>query len=842
MVNLAMPFLSPKRSRSCPPRLSCRELQWVKMGYQLGHPVIPQPPEPMMDCCWDADNFEGSFQPYREWHRPTRDKEHLWPQPSVWCNCRPPREKKLCDICLKAQERFENTSGEAGDKRKGHFNNADRELRKRIQISSKEENEDEEDIFQDIDDEENLNSNNPQNGGASDINGAKKSQKEILIIYPKDSFYESVERTNQCGSNIIKIHTFVNYEPSSWGELKLNKESPLMNPCPCSSNFSREELENQREDLISVVSYDGKAKFCLEPGRRSAINISSQGSFATATTKCEDEHFIYGSDPTHQNQPCPVQKCPIDSCGLESSQFPSRLLCDCQAPLSNCCHKETQTIWKILDPQFRRTCYCCNNKGEERSTTQNRIRPETTTPPQVLPKMSNQSKISKLDSYCREREIWENPFKEGVASRDHGDKSQTQIQNHNKFQNLSKVPNFDVQKSRIPNENFKLLSANSLQMPQSDTPKSRDFLKLYRSYQNPSCPPSVNFQFSMKPRLISNTKNHLTPSSPSKVVEQCTKNLDFSECNHIPRKSSHVTRRSQKYETPYTTNDPNFDDNNREISFRSKQDSKNLINSTGIAHVDHTSSKDSQKSFLDCLKSQPLLTKIRSFLQDSLEKFICCCSQAFNIHNNYLKACDEEVRSDVIPKSLHLQGTTINSTSTDDDPRSRSTSTVGNSRYLEDFCSSEKFMTCCKFRNDSTSTVRQKSSTKSRLNQSSSPVICCQCCCKKSENIRSRHNSTNICRQSNETNSNENQIKQKSEEDFPGSNMARNSQDATNITSNFKELKCLLEPNEKSYAHENGSTRIILVPTKPNSNRNQTKALPANVFRLWWESVILQFS
>lgn len=793
MVNLAMPFLAPKRSKSCPPRLSCRELQWVKMGCQLGYPVIPQPPEPMMDCYWDADNFEGSYQPFQEWHRPLRDKEHLWPQPSVWCNCRPPREKKNCDICLKAQEEFQNTDGGQGERGKERFQNADKDIRKIIQISSKEENEDEEDIFQDIEDEENLNSNNPQNGG-------KQSQKEILIIYPKDSFYESVQRTNQCGSNIIKIHTFVNYEPSSRGELKLNKESPLMNPCPCSSNLSREELENQREDLISVVSYGGNAKFCLGPRKRSVMNISTQGSFATARAKYEDENFIYGSDPTHQ---CPVQNCLSETSFPHSSQFPSRPLCDCQAPLSNCCHKETQTIWKILDPQFRRNCYCCNNKGEERSPTQKRIRPETTTPTQVPPKMSNHSKISKIDSYCREREIWEKPFKESTASRGPENKSQTQIQNQQKFQNLPKAPKFDGQKSRIPNENFKLLSANSLQMPQSDTPKSRDFLKLYQSYQSPSCPPSVNFQFSMKPQLKKK-------ASPFGIDEQCPRNPDFSECNHIPRKSSHVSRRSQKYETPYTPNEPNHDDdNNREISFRSKQDSKNPIKNTGCAHANHTSNKVSQKSSPESLKSQPLLTKIQSFLHGSLEKFICCCSQAFNIHNNYLKACDEEVRSDITPKSLHLQGTTINSTSTDDDPCSRSTSTVGNSRYLEDFCSSEKFMTCCKFHGDSSSTVRHKSSTKSRLNQPSSPVISCKCCLKKTDNIRSRQyqGGINIYPQFNETISNQTR-KSALDVIVMDSNELNNTQETPNNTSEMKELKWLLEPNEKSHHDDNG--KLIL--------------------------------
>ncbi|XP_073839768.1 uncharacterized protein isoform X2 [Musca autumnalis] len=619
MVNLSMPFLAPRRSLSCPLRLSCRELQWLKMGYQLGEPSIPKPPDPYQGYGYcEQGSYMEYFQPYTECESLSRDKEHLWPQPRVWCNCRPPLEKRQCDICLEAQKgRNKNFENKARGAVKANSQNLP--LESKVRSGAEYEGRD---VFQDVDEYENRNTDydNDENDDAEsycsaceEVDTQKKTQKEILIIYPKDSFYESVERTNKCGSNIIKIHTFVNYEPSSCGGTQTT-DSSLREVCPCSSK-RRQELDKQSENLISVVSYGAWEKCCQDVGKQSSMNAKNKCYPKISEVSCRELKYNVGPGPSESMQSptnaCWKQKNHIESDSPECLEFhnspyrpnncPTESICPdfqqpfcvdrrdlLQQPKPISCHKETQTILHILEPQLKRSCYYCNERQNmDEFLKQNNVDERYRSRHPSVSKFPKNT--SNTERYPVGETIWETPF-ENFEDCGERLKASCGIQKSNKFQedrrqhNLeTEIPHFTKypkdrfalfpsnsqerfcqckksssnlkgNKSKLtenPRDKIALLSANSLQIPcqVSKTPQTRDFLKLHKSWQVPTCHRDINFQFSIKPQLIATKSSVLAPTS-SNIPPEYHNQFEHSEHNLIPKKSSHVSRRSLKFKKP----------------------------------------------------------------------------------------------------------------------------------------------------------------------------------------------------------------------------------------------------------------------------------------------------
>uniref|UniRef100_A0A1I8P2Y3 Uncharacterized protein n=1 Tax=Stomoxys calcitrans TaxID=35570 RepID=A0A1I8P2Y3_STOCA len=94
--------LAPQRSKSCPARLSCRDLEWERMGYQVATTAnamadtkyIPQ----------QGQQYDENMYPTQGYCNYAAAKEHLWPNASFWCECRPPFAKRGCVECQKAEQ------------------------------------------------------------------------------------------------------------------------------------------------------------------------------------------------------------------------------------------------------------------------------------------------------------------------------------------------------------------------------------------------------------------------------------------------------------------------------------------------------------------------------------------------------------------------------------------------------------------------------------------------------------------------------------------------------------------------------------------------------------------
>ncbi|XP_075145584.1 uncharacterized protein LOC142220375 isoform X2 [Haematobia irritans] len=682
--------LVPKRSKSCPSHLSCEELQCNRMEYQLPNSVSLGPlpghcPNMVKGC---SENLY--FDPRNSDCVPNKD--HLWPKGKIWCECRPP-----CDISDggKCQWRSRDASN--------------------TKMTTKWKS--------------NLEDNKPYRH----VNGLKMVA-DMESQYDLGDCEDITTKDKEDYDNISYCSASEEFED----RYQESKGSPHKSNCPRKSKYHGSKFfQSHMEDRYSkkeTKSFQDHVTMRLRKPDcpRDAFASISYESMHNSSWNCKESKLNYQQNERDNHMPRTFQ--------LSANQ-PQRLCPSCDSKLQG------------DDAEERLSKF---NKCSSNIINADRMNPRSNSYPCTCIMIQNPESFPQMIAYDKQSEM-QQTFVQGLSSRNSLNqkypstysKSRTstkppkaspfgnleELQTQKRPRNLS-----GTQKeyhNEIDNESQILLSynaSNKRKFAKSPEKDQSSFIPVKRKlFENPGITrnsledqgkyTNLIARTSYKSQLDSNSlrreqkqqhgiyKRH-TISQTETENPNYGKKRNYSQAHincDIPKSKTHIPIRR--------VNMSSQTENLRNIQSLHKDQSEERHPSyyTTVGNPTSDPYKFTPYSYLSpdtCLCPGDIINKFSNFVQKSLDTFMKCCSKLFHIHDNYTKELDLET-SNHHPRILKIQGTTENSSSTDNEPQSQCaiccicggdiskrnieklSQVTCNS--LRDCYSNEKFIKCCQF-------------------------------------------------------------------------------------------------------------------------------------------------